>query len=135
MLEAFQDGLREEGEALSIVVVAVDPVTLEVGLIVHEVEIEVIERELVDAAPDIAPGERHVELADMLHLRLVPIRNLRVLRKDDGDMGSCVLECTRERSCDVGQAARLHERHNLGRGEEDVELSSDSHGCSRFLKR
>ena len=47
--DGLADGLGEEREALAVVKVAVEAVTLEVGLVVDEVEVQVLQRELLDA--------------------------------------------------------------------------------------
>ena len=67
-LDGLADCLGEEGVALAIVKVAIEAVALEIGLVVHKVEIDAVIGELVDAAVHAAPCQRHIELSDVLHL-------------------------------------------------------------------
>ena len=112
--DGLADGLGEEREALAVVEVAVEAVALEVGLVVDEVEVEVLERELLDAAVLVAPRKRHVEVRDVLHLVLVLLRNAGVLGHDDGGAGAGMLEGAGKRPGDIAQAARLGKRDGLG---------------------
>ena len=111
--DGLADCLREEREALAIVKVAVESVTLEVGLVVHEVEVESLELELLDAAVDVPPGQGHVEVRDVLHAVPVLLGNGPVLGHDYGGLGTGMLECAWEGTRHVTQAAGLGERHRL----------------------
>ena len=107
------DGLREEGEALAIVEVTVEPVALEVGLVVHKVEVETLKLELLDAAVNVPPRQGHVEVRYMLHAVTVLLGDGPVLGHDHSGLGAGVLECAREGTRHVTQAAGLGERHRL----------------------
>ncbi len=129
--DGLADGLGEEREALAVVEVAVEAVALEVGLVVHEVEVEVLERELLDAAVLVAPGEGHVEVGHVLHLVAVLLRDARVLGQDHGHASARVLEGARKRPRHVAQAAGLGERNGLGGREEHPQLPALGCCCHR----
>ena len=131
LADGLADRLREEGVALAVVKVAVEAVALEVGLVVNEVEVEVLDRELLDAAVVVPPREGHVEVGDVAHLVLVLLRDGGVLGQDDRNPGTRVLEGARKRAGDVGETARLDERHALRAREENPELSTLGVGSHR----
>ena len=124
--DRLADGLAEEGIALAVVKVAIDAaVTLEIRLVVDEVEVDAVEGQLLDAAVDVAPREGHIEVGDVLHLLLVLPGDAAILGHDDGDFGASMLERARQGARDVSETARLDEGHRLGRGKEDLNLSSN----------
>ena len=90
--DGLADRLREEGVALTVVKVAVGAVALEVGLVIHEVEVDAFVVELLDAAVDAPPGEGHVEIGDVLHLLLIFLRDEAVFRQDHRHLRARSLE-------------------------------------------
>ena len=135
LADALADGLGEERIALAVVEVAVDAVALEVRLVVDEVEVDALVLEVLDAAVDVAPRKGHIEVRHVLHLLLVLPRDGGVLGHDDGNLSPRRLECLGERPRDIAQTAGLDERHSLGCGEQDANLSPHSicHVVPRLL--
>ena len=122
VLQRLGHGLGEESEALAVIEEAVRVAARKVVLVVEEQVGDAVVHELFEPAVLVAPAKGHVEVAYVLHLLLVLVRDAGVLGHHHDALGSGVVERRRKRPRHVAQAAGLDERRALGRCEDDLQF-------------
>ena len=137
VLEGLDDGLGEEGEALSVVEEPVRIATAEVTLVVDEQVVDAEVVEALDAAVLIAPAEWDIEVAQVLHAVLVLLGDGVVLRNEHDDLGARGFEGLGQGARHVAEAAGLHEGRGFGAGKCDMEflLGGFGHMNANLLMR
>ena len=88
VLEGLDNGLGEEGEALSVVEEPVRIATAEVVLVVDEQVVDAAVVETLDTAVLSAPAERDIEVAQVLHAVLELLCDGVVLGNEHDDLGA-----------------------------------------------
>ena len=111
-------GLREIGEALTVVEIAVDGAArAEIVVVVDEVDLQLLAAGLQAQNADIAltPGQLHGERADLLRFDGRVLLDALVVRQEQADLISLQLgQRVGKRLHHVAQAARFDERGSLG---------------------
>ena len=110
----LDDGPGEEGEALAVVVVAIDLSTLEVILIVHEKVGDVALPQLKDAAVGSAPGQAAVPVEQETHLLPVLLTDALIEGENDLDVMAHIGQLLGKGPGHIGQTTGLDERGHLG---------------------
>ena len=118
----LDDGPGEEGEALAVVVVAIDLGPLEVVLVVHEEVGDVALPQLEDAAVGGAPGQTAVPVEHKAHLLPVLLGDALVEGEDDLHVMAHVGQLLGEGTGHVGQAAGLDEGGDLGGCKQNIHI-------------
>ncbi len=110
----------EKGEPLAVVVEAVQPLATEVVFVVDEIIDQAVILEALDAAVKLPPAEGHLQALRINHLLPPRGRDVAVLGHDDPHVQALAGQFLGQRAGDVGQAARLGERHGLGGDEQNL---------------
>ena len=119
ILEGLQNGLGVEGEALTVVVVAVAAVPVEVVLVVDEVILELLALAHRPEQPSVhvAPGQGHGEVGDILNLKLRVVLDGLVIGQKDVDFGIRSLgQGLGQGGGHIAQAAGFNKRRGLAGG-------------------
>ena len=119
VLEGLQNGLGVEGEALTVVVVAVAAVPVEVVLVVDEVILELLALAHRPEQPSVhvAPGQGHGEVGDILNLKLRVVLDGLVIGQKDVDFGIRSLgQGLGQGGGHIAQAAGFNKRRGLAGG-------------------
>ena len=122
VLQRLDDRLGEVREALAVVKEAIRIPAAEIPLVVDEEVLHAVVVEALEAAVLVAPAERDVEVAQVLHAVLVLLRDGVVFRNEHDDLGAGCLEGLRQGTRDVAQAAGLDEGCRLGAGKGHVQF-------------
>ena len=125
--QGLQHCAGEEGEALAVVVEAVEAAALEVILVVEEVVGHTIDLSLEQAAVLAAPAHGHRVVGDIL--QLVAHFQVAVQRHDDAGIHAVLDQSLGQGACHVGQTA------GLGKGGRFRSGIQDLHSISPFQKK
>lgn len=111
--------------------------TAEVTLVVDEQVVDAAVVEALDTAVLIAPAERDIEVAQVLHAVLVLLGDGVVLRNEHDDLGARGFEGLGQGARHVAEAAGLHEGRGFGAGKCDMEflLGGFGHMDANLLMR
>ena len=115
-------GAGEEGEALGIVIVSIEPGALEVVLVVHKVIGDAVPLELEDTAVGGAPGQDYMEVEEVGHLVPPLLPDPLVEGEDDADVVACRSQCLRQTARHVGQTAGLDEGGDLRGSKQNIHI-------------
>ena len=105
MGDGLQDGTREKGEPLGVIVVSVETGALKIVLIVDEIVGDTVIFRLKDAAVLATPGNRNIKVQEIGHILTLLVGNTAIERKDDADVHAIFPECFRERPRHFGKSA------------------------------
>ena len=81
--QEIQHRPAEEGEALGIIIIAIEPFTVEIFLIVYKIIGYIVQHELIEADVLAAPGNFQFTVIDMFHAVNIFLANRAVFRHDD----------------------------------------------------
>ena len=119
---SLDDGAGEESVALAVIEVTVELETLEVVLVVHEVEGHTLALQTEQAAVGLAPAQSDVEVLDELHLAAPLLADALVQGQHDDDFVAFLSQSLRQRAGHVGQTAGLDKRSDLRSGKQNFHL-------------
>ena len=125
------DRLGEEGEALAVVKLAVQPGTGEVVLVVHEVPGHATALQREQAAVLMPPAQVHVDIAAERHLLPPLLADLAVQGQDHRHLVAAFGQRRGQAACHVRQAAGLAEGERLARYIQDTHDDAPSLRPSR----
>ena len=125
--QGLQHSAGEEGEALAVIVEAVQAAALEVILVVQEVVGHAVDLSLEQAAVLAAPAHGHRVVGDIL--QLVAHFQVAVQRHDDAGIHAVLDQSLGQGACHIGQTA------GLGKGGRFRSGIQDLHSISPFQKK
>ena len=116
----LDDGAGEEGEALAVVIVAIDAGTLEVIFVVHEVVGDIVALELENAAVRGTPSQADVEVEEVGHLAAPLLTDALIEGEDDAHVMTAGGQSLRQAAGDVCETAGFDKGGHLGGSKQDV---------------
>ena len=119
LIRGLNDRPGEKGEALAVVIMAVDPLAFEVALVVHKVVGDAVLLQLEQPAVDAPPGQAHIVILQKGHLTAPVLPNALIEREDHPHVMAQLRQFGGERARHIGQAAGFDEWGDLGGGKQN----------------
>ena len=127
------DRLAEKGEALAVVVLAVQRAAAEIVLVVHEVPCHAVLLQREQAAVLMAPAQVHVDVAAEGHLLPPLLADLAIQRQDHRHLVAVSGQCRGQAARHVRQSAGLAEGECLAGHIQDLHTAAPFSGSAQTV--